>query len=113
MKTLRCPPQASSPRDQGACPPPKHPLVGNPRPSDNPAAILQMIAQLFGPNLSVCLTLLFVVIFGFEHPSLTAVVCNTAVKTGLSCYCQEFLSRESVGYRIIQRTSAVSSSDFL
>ena len=47
-ETLRCPPQASSPRDQGAC----HLQTSSRRESpssDNPAAILQMIAQLLVP----------------------------------------------------------------
>ena len=50
------------PRDQGACPLQTSSRRESPS-SDNPAAILQMTAQLaFGPNLSVCLTLLFVIL---------------------------------------------------
>ena len=47
-ETLCCPPQASSPRDQGTC----HLQTSSRRESpssDNPAAILQMIAQLLVP----------------------------------------------------------------
>ena len=47
-ETSHCPPQAGSPRDQGACHLQTFSRRDSP-PSDNPAAILQMIAQFLVP----------------------------------------------------------------
>ena len=100
----------------------KHLVVGNPRLPITLRQYYKWFPSITNdsrvPKSQVCLTLLFFCLF--EHPSLIAVVVQLPfiarpwrqAELLLSGFCCLVSSRESVGYRIIQRTSAVSSRDF-